>query len=82
MNMKAMERPVGYLQDVPVALQRVHQRRVQRRHARTVGVLCHLVIYPSQLQEEKHPRKPEMDYSCKKTTVHKLKEVARRAHLV
>lgn len=40
------------LQDVPVALQRVHQRRVQRRHARTVGVLCHLVIYPSQLSQK------------------------------
>lgn len=40
------------LQDVPVALQRVHQRRVQRRHARTVGVLCHLVVYPSQLSQK------------------------------
>lgn len=55
--MKAGRRPVGYLQDVPVALQRVHQRRVQRRHARAVGVLCHLVVYPSQLQQGKIPQK-------------------------
>lgn len=54
--MKAGRRPLSYLQDVPVALQRVHQRRVQRRHARAVGVLCHLVVYPGQLQQGKTPQ--------------------------
>lgn len=41
-----------------------------------------LSFIPVSCRRKKHPRKCQMAYSCKKTTVHELKEAARHAHLV
>lgn len=57
--MKSIKHERANLQDVSVSLESVHECSVQRRRARSVGVLRHLVINRRQLdrQERKQSNK-------------------------